>query len=86
MRTAHLALVTIIPSLLYGAGDAAKRLDDAADVLTEIMSAPDKGIPRDLLQKAECLVIIPGLKKGAFITAYDKGVAKRKLAELECAA
>ena len=75
MRVAHLVFIAMIPGLVYGAGDAAKRLDDSADVLTEIMSAPDKGIPRDLLQKAECVVIVPGLKKGAFIVGakYGKG-------------
>jgi len=39
------------------------------------MSAPDKGIPQDLLDKAHCVVIVPGLKKGAFIVGgqYGKG-------------
>jgi len=71
----QLALVTLSAGLLYGAGDAAQRLDAAADVMTEIMSAPDKGIPQDLLGKAECIVIVPGLKKGAFIVGakYGKG-------------
>ena len=44
-------------------------------MLTEIMSAPDKGIPQDLLGKAECLVVVPGVKKAAFIVGakYGKG-------------
>ena len=39
------------------------------------MSAPDKGIPRDLLDKAHCVVIVPGLKKAVFIVGgkYGKG-------------
>ena len=39
------------------------------------MSAPDKGIPGDVLNKAECVVIIPGMKKGGFIVGgrYGKG-------------
>jgi lipid-binding SYLF domain-containing protein len=75
MRLTHIALLVSSGSLLYGAGDAAKRLDDSADMLTEIMSAPDKGIPQDLLSKAQCVVIVPGLKKGAFIVGakYGKG-------------
>jgi len=75
MRAATLALLTVSTSLLYGAGDAAKRLDASAEVLGEIMSAPDKGIPQDLLEKSECIVIVPGLKKGAFIVGakYGKG-------------
>jgi SH3 domain-containing YSC84-like protein 1 len=52
-----------------------KRLDDAATVFSEVTAAPDKGIPTDLLEKAHCAVIVPGLKKGAFIIGaqYGKG-------------
>ena len=45
----------------------AERLHSADEVLTEIMGAADKGIPQDLLSKSQCIVIVPGLKKGAFI-------------------
>lgn len=52
-----------------------KRLDDAATVLSEVMSAPDKGIPMNLLAKAQCIVIVPGVKQAAFIAGgkYGKG-------------
>jgi lipid-binding SYLF domain-containing protein len=75
MRITHIALLLASSSLLHAAGDAAKRLDDSADMLGEIMSAPDKGIPQDLLEKAQCVVLVPGLKKGAFIIGakYGKG-------------
>jgi len=75
MKLTHVALLLASSSLLDAAGDAPKRLDDAADMLTEIMSAPDKGIPQDLLEKAHCVVLVPGLKKGAFIVGakYGKG-------------
>ena len=36
--------------------DTANRLNAAADVMTEIMATPDKGIPQDLLDKAACAV------------------------------
>jgi len=49
------------------------RLGDAATVFSEIMAAPDKGIPQDLLDKAHCIVIVPGLKKGAFIVGAKFG-------------
>jgi lipid-binding SYLF domain-containing protein len=55
------------------AGETEKRLDDAANVLSEIMSAPDNGIPEDLLRKAACVVIVPGVKKGAFIVGVKYG-------------
>lgn len=41
------------------------RLNDAAAVLREMAGGFDKGIPTDLLKKAECVVVIPGMKKGA---------------------
>jgi lipid-binding SYLF domain-containing protein len=54
-----------------------KRLRTATVVLHEILSAPDKGIPEDLLAKAQCVMIVPGLKKGAFIVGgeYGRGFA-----------
>jgi lipid-binding SYLF domain-containing protein len=55
------------------AGDTEKRLDAAANVFSEIMSAPDKGIPEELLEKAACVVIVPGVKKGAFIIGAKYG-------------
>ena len=53
--------------------DTTKRLAAATDVLTEIMAAPDKGMPQDLLDKSACAVIIPGVKKGAFILGAKYG-------------
>jgi SH3 domain-containing YSC84-like protein 1 len=73
MRT--LTTVLLLTAPLFGAQNVAERLDDATSVFSEIMSAPDKGIPRDLVEKAHCVVIVPGLKKGAFIVGakYGKG-------------
>ena len=53
-----------------------KRIDEAATVLREIHSAPDKDIPQDLWQKAQCVAVIPSVKKAAFIIGgeYGKGV------------
>jgi lipid-binding SYLF domain-containing protein len=65
--------------LLFGnplrADTPAERLAESANVLSEIMVAPDKGIPEDLLDNAYCAVIVPGLKKGAFIVGgkYGRG-------------
>lgn len=60
----------------HEANEAAKRVEDAHRVFHEIMAAPDKGIPEDLLAKAHCIGIIPGMKRGAFIVGgrYGKGV------------
>src|SRR5215204_6234507 len=56
--------------------DEVKRLNRATDVFTEIMRTPDKGIPEELLDKAECVAIVPGLKKGGLGIGgrYGKGV------------
>src|SRR4026208_1285013 len=53
--------------------DTTKRLNAAADVLKEIMSAPDKGIPQDLLDKSACAVLVPNVQKGAFIVGAKYG-------------
>lgn len=49
------------------------RVQDAASVLSDMLQAPDKGIPQDLLSKAHCAVIIPGMKKGAFVVGAEYG-------------
>ncbi len=57
------------------ASEPGDRLNEAAAVLSEIMEAPDKGIPQDLLAKAQCIVIVPELKTAAFVVGgkYGKG-------------
>lgn len=57
----------------FGADKAQERLEDSARVFSEIMRTPDKGIPQDLLAKAQCVVIIPGLKKAAFVVGAEYG-------------
>jgi lipid-binding SYLF domain-containing protein len=60
--------------LLYGAENSdVERLNRAAEVFQEVMNAPDKGIPQDLLDKSECVVIVPGLKKAAFVVGGKFG-------------
>jgi len=61
--------------LLAKDSEAAKRLDTAATVFSEVMAAPDKGIPQEMLQHAHCIVIVPDLKTAAFIVGgkYGKG-------------
>jgi lipid-binding SYLF domain-containing protein len=70
-------LLLMTAAALFGADkkEPVQRLDEAAAVFKEIMDTPDKSIPQDLLDKAHCIVIIPGLKKGAFILGgkYGKG-------------
>jgi lipid-binding SYLF domain-containing protein len=51
------------------------RLDASADTLTDMMRASDRGIPQDLLNKARCVVVVPGMKKAGFIfgAKYGRG-------------
>ena len=53
------------------------RLEASAATLTDMMKADDKGIPQDLMNKARCVVVVPGMKKGGFILAakYGRGFA-----------
>jgi lipid-binding SYLF domain-containing protein len=71
----RLLALTLLAGSAFGAAKHGQRLEDAAAVLEEVMSTPDKAIPEKLLDKAHCVVIVPGLKKGAFIfgARYGKG-------------
>jgi lipid-binding SYLF domain-containing protein len=53
------------------------RLDASADVLRDMMHASDKGIPQDLMNKAECVVVVPNMKRAGFIfgAKYGRGFA-----------
>jgi SH3 domain-containing YSC84-like protein 1 len=55
----------------------AQRLDDAGDVIRQIMATPDKAIPSSILAGASCVVVIPSYKKAAFVVGaqYGQGVA-----------
>jgi SH3 domain-containing YSC84-like protein 1 len=57
--------------------DATDRLNNATNVLHEIMAAPDNGIPEEVLEHAKCVAVIPHMVKGGFIFGgkSGKGVA-----------
>jgi lipid-binding SYLF domain-containing protein len=83
MRTTLITILavgcTIAPGV-FAADKEAKvvdRLDASADLLTDMMRASDKGVPQDLMDKASCIVLVPGMKKGGFIVAakYGRGFA-----------
>lgn len=54
----------------------ASRIQEAATVLKEIHGVPDKDIPQELWERAECVIVVPGLKKAAFVIGgeYGKGL------------
>ena len=98
MRVRKLTLMAALIVLLMGSGpwvnkstartkgedDTTKRLNAAADVLREVMATPDKGIPKDLLDKAACAVIVPNVKKGAFIVGAKYGRSEERRVGKEC--
>lgn len=74
MRTIMVVTLALAP-LLAKDTEPAKRLDESAAVLSEIMAAPDKGIPLDMMGNAHCVVVVPGLKTAGFVIGgkYGKG-------------
>jgi lipid-binding SYLF domain-containing protein len=83
MASKTLIFPLLASSLLASSGPSAalnedtQRLNASAQVISEIMAAPDKAIPSDLFHKAACVVVIPGMKKAGFIFSgkYGRGFA-----------
>jgi len=75
MKTAILTtlLFALSGGLLLADKATDERLANAAKAFDEIMSAPDKGIPGSVLNKAECIAIVPGMTKGGFIVGGSFG-------------
>jgi lipid-binding SYLF domain-containing protein len=80
--TRHLSVLALAislssPAFAAKAKPAAQRLDAAADLMTDMMKADDKGVPQELLNKSRCVILVPGMKKAAFIIGgkYGRGFA-----------
>ena len=76
MRLITLTLTAALACAPLSAADKAKtdeRLDDAANLFSEVMGTPDRAIPQNLLNKAYCIVLVPGLKKAAFVVGAKYG-------------
>ena len=60
-----------------------KRVEEAAAVLNELSTVPDKDIPQQLWTNAKCAIVIPGLKRGALVVGgeYGKGIASCRTAK-----
>ena len=77
----NLSAVILLSSVVAAAGGSdvvfasedTERLEAASQTLQDIVTIPDKGIPEDLLRKARCVVVVPSLKKGAFIVGAEYG-------------
>src|ERR1700726_1016464 len=53
--------------------DATERLENAGNVLHEIMAMPDKGIPEEVLEHAKCIAVVPHMVKGGFVIGAEGG-------------
>jgi len=53
--------------------EAQNRLDNAATVLHEVMAAPDKGIPEEVMDHAKCVAVVPHMIKGGFVFGAENG-------------
>lgn len=82
-----IAIVTALSSSLMFAADtqsnATKLIDESANVFNEIVSAPDNTIPQKILNRAQCIGIVPNLKRAGFIVGakYGKGVLTCRTAD-----
>lgn len=75
-----LSVVLLATASMWAEGDRAKtisRVQEANDILSEIMNAPDAGIPENVFSSAKCVAVVPTYLKGGFGFggAYGKGIA-----------
>ncbi len=75
-------LITLVALISLGAASAARsetredvqnRLDNATLVLHQVMAAPDKGIPQEVLEHAKCVAVVPHMIKGGFVFGAENG-------------
>jgi lipid-binding SYLF domain-containing protein len=83
-----LAVVVSLCSVVFAVDEskeskATDRVQASADVLNEIQSAPDSGVPQEILSHAECVAVVPSMLKGGFIVGakYGRGVASCRTAK-----
>ncbi len=79
MRIINLCVLAALTVAILAAQEETpdKRLRSATDALHDIMATPDHAIPRGLLDRAQCIVVVPGMKKAAFVVGgqYGRGFA-----------
>jgi lipid-binding SYLF domain-containing protein len=81
-----LGAMLALASLCWAGSDrraAVDRLNNSATVLDEIMAAPDRRIPDEIMKKAKCVAVVPHLIKGGFVfgAEHGKGVATCRTAD-----
>ena len=81
-----MSLIGLVGTLAWAGSareDTVDRMQKSVDVLQSIMSAPDKGIPEEVLNGAKCIVVVPNLIKGGFVFGgkHGRGVASCRTPE-----
>ena len=66
-------LLAVAAITAHAADPELKRAENAVRVLNEIMQAPDKAIPRELLQSAHAIVVVPDVLKAGFVIGGRRG-------------
>jgi len=76
-KVAVVILLMLAVSSSAWASSSVEKVQKAATVLKEIMNAPDKGIPNDVIGSAKCIAVVPGMIKGGFVVggAFGRGIA-----------
>jgi lipid-binding SYLF domain-containing protein len=76
MKYSMSLILPLAATVMFASDNPDKRISESAIVLSEILHANDKGIPEDILEKAQCVGIVPNLKRAGFIVGakYGKGV------------
>src|SRR2546423_7014399 len=75
-KMAVLSMCLMLAAPLVAQQKEQERLKESGLVLKDIIEMPDKGIPHDLLDKSECVIVFPSVKKAAFVVggSYGRGV------------
>jgi len=83
-RAAALAAIALalLPRQALAQQAETDRLAEAARVLEEVLTAPDKGVPQSIIEKAQAIVVIPSTVKGALVIGaqHGRGVMSAKSA------
>ena len=73
-KCAFILSVLLIGGTLYAANKEQKRLENSGVVMQEIINTPEN-IPREILEKADCVIVFPSVLKAAFVVggSYGRG-------------
>jgi len=73
LMTGCLVWLVASPAFAALSRDEVKRFSESAAILSELRATPEKGIPEEILARAECVMVIPSMKKAAFVVGGEYG-------------